>query len=60
MGDLEPFYEYDTTFAIIVRGSFEDINNAVTLINDATELRVVYQRSSPDELYITEAKPTGE
>ena len=60
MAEIEPFHTLDATFALIVRGSVEDMNYAVELINENTDLNLIYQRTSSGELYITENNPIGE
>ena len=41
---------------MIIRGTLEDMEYIFRCMNENTDLKVVYQRSSQSELYITDEK----
>lgn len=50
-------FELDGTFAIVMRGSIKDANIINELIEEKTNLHVVYKKASAGELYVTDEKP---
>ena len=50
-------FELDGTFAIVMRGSIKDANIINELIEEKTNLHVVYKKASTRELYVTDEKP---
>ncbi len=50
-------FELDGTFAIVMRGSIKDANIINELIEEKTNLHVVYKKASVGELYVTDEKP---
>lgn len=53
------FIEVSGTFGMIVRGDIDEMNDVIEYINEYTELKIVYQKASSNELYITNDKPDG-
>ena len=45
-----------STFGMIIRGTLDDMEYIMRCIEENTELKVVYQRSSQSELYISDKK----
>jgi len=54
------FMDVNGTFGMIIRGCVDDMNYIIEQINEYTELDIVYQKSSSNELYITPEKPVKE
>ena len=45
-----------STFGLIIRGTVDDMDYILRCIEGDTDLNVVYQKSSSDELYISDKK----
>ena len=43
----------ESTYGFILRGTLNDVEYIIRCIEENTELNVVYQKSSQDELYIS-------